>query len=82
MQSAASQTWTTGLTVYAGNDGLAVTSSGSSAKKIGLYVGTGEVTTALVDSGAGDGLTNAGVTGTATTEGNLITVMTAGANIA
>ena len=82
VQSAASQTWTTGLTVYAGNDGLAVTSSGSSAKKIGLYGGTGEVTTALVDSGAGDGLTNAGVTGTATTEGNMITIMTAGASVA
>lgn len=39
-----SQTWTTGATVYAANNGLATTSSGSSAKKIGLYVGGGETT--------------------------------------
>ena len=39
-----SQTWTTGATVYATNAGLATTSSGSSAKKIGLYVGSGVAT--------------------------------------
>ena len=42
-----SQTWTTGLPVYATNAGLATTSSASSAKKIGLYVGPGEATTAV-----------------------------------
>ena len=73
--------YTTGCTVYVGADGLATATAGSN-KKLGLYVGKGTTTTALVDSGAGDGLTNAGVVGTATTEGNLIPVMTAGAAIA
>ena len=40
----ASETWTTGLPVYAANSGLATISSGSSAKKIGLYVGSGVAT--------------------------------------
>tara|TARA_R110002126_G_scaffold88378_2_gene211852 strand:- start:385 stop:813 length:429 start_codon:yes stop_codon:yes gene_type:complete len=43
----ASQTWTTGLPVYATNAGLATTASGSSAKKIGLYVGEGQVVSAV-----------------------------------
>tara|TARA_Y100000593_G_scaffold92684_1_gene185097 strand:+ start:4583 stop:4996 length:414 start_codon:yes stop_codon:yes gene_type:complete len=43
------QTWTTGATVYATNAGLATTASGSSAKKIGLYVGEGVTTTANGD---------------------------------
>ena len=43
----ASQTWTTGVTVYATNAGLATTSSGSSAKAIGLYVGGGETTSSV-----------------------------------
>ena len=40
----ASETWTTGLPVYATGSGLATISSGSSAKKIGLYVGSGVAT--------------------------------------
>lgn len=41
--SAASQTYTTGLTVYAGAGGLLTTTSGSN-KKVGLYIGEGVVT--------------------------------------
>lgn len=73
VQSAASQTYTTGLTVYITNSGLATTSSGSSAKKLGLYVGNGEVTGALGANGAGD---------TTNTEGDMIPVATMGAEIA
>ena len=47
--SAASQTYTTGLLVYAQAAGVAGTTS-SSRKLIGVYVGTGEVTS----SSAGD----------------------------
>lgn len=47
--SAASQTWTTGLTVYIGAGGLITTTAGSN-KKLGLYIGEGEVTS----SSAGD----------------------------
>ncbi len=47
--SQASQTYTTGLLVYAQASGLAGTTS-SSRKLIGVYVGTGEVTS----SSAGD----------------------------
>lgn len=47
--SAASQTYTTGLTVYAGAGGLLTTTAGSN-KKVGLYIGEGEVTS----SSAGD----------------------------
>ena len=47
--SAASQTWTTGLTVYIGASGLITTTAGSN-KKLGLYIGEGEVTS----SSAGD----------------------------
>ena len=81
VQSKAGDSYTTGCTVYVGADGLATATAGSN-KKLGLYVGKGETAPALVDSGAGDGLTNAGVTGTATTEGGMIPVMTAGAAIA
>ena len=81
VQCAAGETLTTGETMYVGADGLATSTAGSN-KKLGLYVGKGEVTPALVDSGAGDGLTNAGVTGTATTEGGMVPIMTAGAAIA
>lgn len=47
--AAASQTLTTGLTVYAGAGGLLTTTAGSN-KKIGLYIGEGETTS----STAGD----------------------------
>ena len=47
--AAASQTLTTGLTVYAGAGGLLTTTAGSN-KKIGLYIGEGETTS----SSAGD----------------------------
>lgn len=47
--SAASQTLTTGVTVYAGAGGLLTTTAGSN-KKIGLYIGEGETTS----SSAGD----------------------------
>lgn len=40
----ASQTWTTGVTVYIASSGIATTASGSSAKKLGLYVGEGQTT--------------------------------------
>ena len=39
----ASQTYTTGLTVYVGANGLATITAGSN-KKLGLYVGGGEDT--------------------------------------
>ncbi len=81
VQSKAGDGYTTGCTVYVGADGLATSTAGSN-KKLGLYVGKAHTAPALVDSGAGDGLTNAGVTGTATTEGGMIPVMTAGAAIA
>lgn len=60
--SAASQTYTTGLTVYVGASGLATDSDSGSDKKLGLYVGEGETTSA--------------------TAGDLVAVMTAGADIA
>jgi len=41
----ASQTLTTGLTVYAGAGGLLTTTAGSN-KKLGLYIGEGETTSA------------------------------------
>jgi len=71
IQSAASQTYTTGLLVYAQADGLAGTTS-SSRKLIGVYVGNGETTGALGANGAGD-------SAAASSEGDLIPVMTAGA---
>ena len=43
--SAASQTYTTGLTVYAGAGGLLTTTAGSN-KKVGLYIGEGKTTSA------------------------------------
>ena len=49
VQSEASQTYTTGLLVYAQADGLVGTTS-SSRKLLGIYVGEGEVTS----SSAGD----------------------------
>ena len=81
VQSKAGDAYTTGCTVYVGANGLATSTAGSN-KKLGLYVGKAHTAPALVDSGAGDGLTDAGVTGTATTEGGMIPVMTAGAAIA
>lgn len=42
--SKASQTYTTGLTVYVGASGLALDSDDASSKKLGLYVGEGETT--------------------------------------
>ena len=82
VQSAASVVYTTGDTVYVTNGGLCTTSNGSSAKKLGIYVGKGETGAALVDSFAGDGLTDAGVVGTATTEGTLVPIATWGAELA
>ena len=81
VQSKAGDDYTTGCTVYVGANGLATSTAGSN-KKLGLYVGKAHSAPDLVDSGAGDGLTDAGVSGTATTEGGLIPVMTAGAAIA
>tara|TARA_R100000995_G_scaffold22083_1_gene9366 strand:- start:195 stop:686 length:492 start_codon:yes stop_codon:yes gene_type:complete len=85
VQVAAGETLTTGETMYVGANGLATSTAGSN-KKLGLYVGKGiDPTPALVDSGAGDKLTNAGVAGNGTTElteGALIPIMTAGAAIA
>ena len=73
VQATNGETWTTGLPVYITNSGLATISSGSSAKKLGLYVGNGQTTGALGANGAGD---------TTNTEGDMIPVMTAGAEIA
>lgn len=84
VQCAAGEVLTTGETMYVGADGLATSTAGSN-KKLGLYVGKGVTTAALVDSGAGDKLTNAGVAGNGTTElteGTLVPIMTAGAAIA
>lgn len=72
VQAEAADTWTTGLTVYVGAAGLATNTVGSN-KKLGLYIGPGEVTAALVDSGNGDGTAS---------EGTMIAVMTGGAAIA
>jgi len=72
VQSEAAVTYTTGLTVYVGASGLATATAGSN-KKLGLYVGEGQTTDALVDNGAGD---------STATEGTMIPVATAGAEIA
>jgi len=45
----ASQTWTTGALVYIASSGLCTTSSGSSAKVLGLYVGEGEAVATVGD---------------------------------
>jgi len=72
VQSEAAVTYTTGLTVYVGGSGLATATAGSN-KKLGLYVGEGETTDTLADNGAGD---------STATEGTMIPVATAGAEIA
>lgn len=79
VQSAASMTWTTGLLVYASSLGLATTSSGSSAKVIGTYVGEGQVTaSALVANGVGDSEQTDAAT-LLLSEGEMIAVNTNGA---
>jgi len=79
VQSAASMPWTTGLLVYATNLGLATTSSGSSAKVIGTYVGEGVVTGgALVANGNSDSEQTDGAT-LLLSEGTMIPVNTNGA---
>lgn len=67
VQSTNGLTYTLGQVVYAGANGLATNSSGSSVKKLGVYVGNGEATAALGANGAGD---------TTNTEGTLIAVNT------
>ena len=69
VQSAVSQTYTTGLKVYVGADGLATTTVGSN-KLLGIYVGEGKVTGSALLATANS---------TSLTEGELIPVMTAGA---
>ena len=81
VQAKAADVFTTGDTVYCGAGGLATITAGSD-KKLGIYVGSGVTADALVDSAAGDGLTDAGVTGTATTEGTLVPIATWGAELA
>ena len=79
IQSAASMTWTTGLLVYATSLGLATTSSGSSAKIIGTYVGEGQATAAaLTANGNSDSEQTDGAT-LLLSEGEMIAVNTNGA---
>ena len=69
VQSAVSQTYTTGKKVYVGADGLATTTAASN-KLLGIYVGEGKETgSALLATANSSTLT----------EGELIPVMTAGA---
>ena len=67
--------YTTGCTVYVGADGLATATAGSD-KKLGIYVGEGTTTTALVANG------NSDTDGALLSEGNMIPVNTTGAAIA
>ena len=46
VQSEASQTYTTGLTVYVGASGQCIDSNDHSSKKLGLYVGEGDASVA------------------------------------
>ena len=69
VQSAVSQTYTTGCLVYVGANGLATATAGSN-KVLGIYVGEGEAT---------DGNLLATANDATLTEGNLIPVNTAGA---
>ena len=46
VQSEASQTYTTGLTVYVGASGQCIDSNDHSSKKLGLYVGEGAASVA------------------------------------
>jgi len=46
VQSEASQTYTTGLTVYVGASGQCIDSDDHSSKKLGLYVGEGDASVA------------------------------------
>lgn len=70
VQSAASQTYTTGLPVYVGANGLATDSDSGSDKVLGIYVGEGQTTGAALLATANSA---------SLTEGELIPVMTAGA---
>ena len=54
VQSEISQTYTTGLIVYAGALGQCIDSNDHTSKAIGIYVGTGEASAALVANGNGD----------------------------
>tara|TARA_R110000824_G_scaffold196246_3_gene379402 strand:- start:10433 stop:10909 length:477 start_codon:yes stop_codon:yes gene_type:complete len=54
VQSEISQTYTTGLLVYAGALGQCIDSNDHTSKVIGMYVGTGEASSALVANGNGD----------------------------
>ena len=45
-QSEASQTYTTGLTVFVGASGQCIDSNDHSSKKLGLYVGEGDASVA------------------------------------
>ena len=78
VQSAANQTYTTGLTVYVGADGLATDSDSGSDKKLGIYVGEGQTTSTALLVPANEDATDV----SNRTEGELIAVMTAGAAIA
>ena len=69
VQSAISQTYTTGCLVYVGANGLATATAGSN-KVLGIYVGEGQAT---------DGALLATANSASLTEGVLIPVMTAGA---
>ena len=46
IQTEASQTYTTGLLVYAGADGQVIDSNDHTSKVVGVYVGTGEASVA------------------------------------
>tara|TARA_R110002020_G_scaffold475599_1_gene711179 strand:+ start:5021 stop:5500 length:480 start_codon:yes stop_codon:yes gene_type:complete len=54
VQSEISQTYTTGLIVYAGALGQCIDSNDHTSKAIGIYVGTGEASAALVANGNSD----------------------------
>ena len=73
VQSEASQTYTTGLLVYAGQLGQAIDSNDHTSKVIGIYVGEGETTGALVANGNSDTAQTDGAT-LLLSEGDMIRV--------
>jgi len=77
VQSEITQTYTTGLLVYAGALGQCIDSNDHTSKVIGVYVGEGETSAALVANGNSDTEQTDGAT-LLLSEGTLIAVNTAG----
>ena len=77
VQSEITQNYTTGLLVYAGALGQCIDSNDHTSKVIGMYVGTGEASAALIANGNGDTQQTDAAT-LLLSEGTLIPVNTAG----